>query len=421
MNPTYEIRFAPQLRGRIELPASKSLSARALICAALAGGCRLENLSDCDDTQVLRAALQKQADEIDIHAAGTAMRFATAYFAATPGRHVITGTERMRQRPIRALVDALRTLGAEIGYVENEGYPPLRIEGRELRGGRTELPADISSQYISALLMIGPTLREGLRLRLTGEVASRPYIDMTLGLMRHFGAKADWNGGNEIAVKAQAYARGIRFAVEADWSAASYWYEMVALSSDAEACIRLSGLQRESLQGDCAVTRLFGPLGVETTFDDEGAVLRKCCHRDGDTTMEADFTDCPDLAQTLVVTCAMLGRPFRFTGLQSLRIKETDRIAALQAELAKTGVTVDADGRSMTWDGWRTERPTGLPASISTYDDHRMAMAFAPCALCTGGIRIRRPEVVSKSYPAFWNDLRGIGADLRTLDENETT
>lgn len=420
MTTTYEIGFPQQLRGRIALPASKSISARALVIAALAGGCRVKGLSDCDDTRVLRRALEEQADEIDILAAGTAMRFSTAYFAAVAGgRHTITGTARMRQRPVGVLVDALRALGAGIEYAGTPGCPPLRVEGRRLNGGQLELPADVSSQYISALLMIGPTLADGLRLRLRGEIVSRPYIDMTLSLMRQFGAQAGWTAGNELAVAPQAYAAGTHFRVEPDWSAASYWYELVALSADGDARIELPGLRADSVQGDRATARLFARLGVATEFSDEGVVIRKQCP-DGQAaggTLEEDFTECPDLAQTFVVACAQAGRPFRFTGLQSLKIKETDRIVALRDELVKLGVALDADDSSLAWDGRRT-LPVAAPAAIDTYEDHRMAMAFAPCALREGRIRIRRPEVVSKSYPAYWDNLRSVGAIVEPLNED---
>lgn len=412
MTTTYEIAFPQQLRGRIALPASKSISARALVISALAGGCRVEGLSDCDDTRVLRRALEERTAEIDILAAGTAMRFATAYFAAVPGEHhVITGTARMCQRPVGVLVDALRTLGARIEYVGQTGFPPLRIEGRRLQGGQLELPADVSSQYISALLMIAPTLTSGLRLRLRGEVVSRPYIDMTLSLMRQFGAQADWTAADELTVAPQAYSAGTHYRVEPDWSAASYWYEAVALSADGDACIHLPGLRPDSVQGDRATARLFEQLGVATTFDAEGAVVRKLAGVAPPVAgrLEEDFAECPDLAQTLVVACAETGRPFRFTGLQSLKIKETDRIVALRDELAKLGFALAADERTLTWDGRRTPH-AAAPAVIDTYEDHRMAMAFAPAALREGCIRIRRPEVVSKSYPAYWNDLRSAGA-----------
>lgn len=413
-----------RLQGTIDLPASKSLSARALIIGALAGGCRLHHLSDCDDTRVLKRALEERLPEIDIQAAGTAMRFATAYFSTCPGEtHLITGTARMQQRPIGVLVEALRRLGADIEYAGNEGYPPLRIRGRELTGGEVELPANVSSQYISALLMIGPALRNGLRLRLVGEVISRPYIDMTLALMHDFGAKAGWTSEQELYVAPDAYRSGCDFRVEPDWSAASYWYELMALVPDAESSITLPGLRPDSRQGDSQVQHIFRQIGVHTAFTPQGAVLTRMPGEGGNETLEADFTACPDLAQTLVATCAALGRPFRFTGLQSLRIKETDRIAALQTECARLGIVLTS-GTAST-DGQPTEvlelRPEHAATSaqgptdacIATYDDHRMAMAFAPLALLRPGLRIAHPEVVSKSYPAFWTDLTAVGADIR--------
>lgn len=411
-----EISFPPLLRGRVVLPASKSLSARALIINALCGNdARPTNLSDCDDTRVLLRALTERKAVTDIHAAGTAMRFSTAYFAATDsGEHVITGTTRMCQRPIAVLVEALRNLGADIEYAGNEGFPPLRVRGRMLEGGTVELPADVSSQYISALLMLGPVLRRGLEIRLTGEIVSRPYIDMTLGLMRHFGASAGWADGQTLSVAPQPYRKGTDYEVEADWSAASYWYEMVALSPDAGARIELPGLRENSLQGDAEVRHFFEPLGVSTEFTGNGAVLAKRERRGTEPqTYHLDLTRQPDLAQTLTVACAMTGRPFRLTGLQSLRIKETDRIAALRRELAKLGCYItEANGSELSSPATVPPPPPAATVRIDTYDDHRMAMSFAPCALLTGRLRINCPGVVSKSYPGFWNDLRGIGADV---------
>ncbi len=404
------VAFPQSLAATVALPASKSLSARALIIGALAGGSRIDGLSDCDDTRVLHRALTERPAEVDVQAAGTAMRFSAAYFAATPGEHVLTGTERMRQRPIGILVSALRALGADIDYLGREGCPPLRIKGQRLCGGEVELRGDVSSQYVSALLMIGPVLAGGLRLRLTGEIASRPYIDMTLNLMQRFGAAAGWDGADCLRVGQQPYRSGVHYEIEPDWSAASYWYEMVCLSPDAEAAVFLPGLRSDSVQGDRAAARLFEPLGVRTEFLPDGVRLQKSAGCEAGT-MEADFTACPDLAQTLVAACAALGRPFRFTGLQSLKIKETDSIAALQTELKKLGVTLEATENSLTYDGRTTLRPAATP--ISTYDDHRMALAFAPLALrLDGGLRIAHSEVVGKSYPAYWDDLRRVGAIL---------
>ena len=408
---SYTLTFPETLRATIVLPASKSLSARALIISKLAGAGSVENLSDCDDTYTMRRALAEDHAVVDIMAAGTAMRFLTAYFSATEGEHVITGTTRMKQRPIGILVEALRSLGADIEYTENEGYPPLRIKGKKLSGGEVTLPADVSSQYISALLMIGPALEEGLTLQLVGEVASRPYIDMTLSLMRKFGAEADWTAENAICVKPQPYKADTTFSVEPDWSAASYWYEMVALSSDTEACVALPGLQENSVQGDSCVAQLFEHLGVATRYDADGISIYKKKLGTATPRLEIDFTAMPDLAQTLVVACAVSGKAFHFEGLQSLKIKETDRILALQTELKKLGLQIACTHHSMTFEGCQcSEEDT--PATINTYDDHRMAMAFAPGAMLYKNITIAHPEVVSKSYPSFWEDLRSIGVEI---------
>ena len=404
MSELKTLRLLPELRGTVVLPASKSLSNRLLtINACLPQPVSLHNLSEADDTIVMRRGLMGFRSTIDIHGAGTAMRFLTALFATRPGERVLTGSERMLQRPIGVLVDALRQLGAEMEYVGEEGFPPLRIKGGELAGGSLTVEANISSQYISALLMIAPVMREGLSLTLAGHIASRPYIDMTLALMRDFGAIAHWTTENEIFVAPGGYQRTADYTVEADWSAASYWYELLALSPDSEARIVLPQLQRESLQGDCRTREFFEPLGVHTAFTPEGVVLTK-----GEATtgrLELNLSAQPDLAQTLVVTCAMLGRPFCFSGLESLRIKETDRLAALQQELRKLGCEVVVEGDSVL----RCDAPqpaTVATAPIATYDDHRMALAFAPCAYRCEGLAIEHPEVVAKSYPSFWDDLK---------------
>ena len=403
--------FPPRrIEGRVLLPSSKSICNRALILNALSG-CPMPigNLSDCDDTRVMVRAFESDGPDFDILAAGTAMRFLTAYLSQCTGVWTITGSERMRHRPIRLLVDALRSLGACIEYLGEEGFPPLRIEGKPLRGGDLTLSAGVSSQYISALLMIAPYMQEGLSLTLTGTMISKPYIAMTLAMMRHWGVGSRWEG-NRIEVAPAAY-KPLAFTVESDWSAASYWYEMVSLTPGA--VVELPGLQRESVQGDARVADFYAALGVDTEFAADGVRLR---HTGQTTTapLLLDLTDQPDLAQTLVVTCALSQRPFRFTGLQSLKIKETDRIAALKCELAKLGYPiVDSDDSALSWDGRRADA-AGHPA-IDTYDDHRMAMAFAPAAMFFPGLEIRNPEVVSKSYPAFWDHLRQVGFDVRTL------
>lgn len=393
-----------QLRERVVLPASKSISNRALIINALSKNMLLpENLSDSDDTQVMLRALQDMPEVIDIGAAGTAMRFLTAYLSVTPGEHTITGTERMKHRPISILVNALRTLGATIAYEGEEGFPPLRIVGHDnLEGGALTVPGDVSSQYISALLMIAPTLKKGLRLILMGTIASRPYLDMTISMMRDFGAKVEWQSNNIIDVKPGVYLHRA-YMIESDWSAASYWYEMVALTQDEAPCVTLPGLFRESLQGDNAVQEMFRPLGVETQFIDLQTIRlsrfgKPCKH------LEFNLIGQPDLAQTLIVCCAMLGTTFRFSGLANLKIKETNRTAALQTELRKLGIVIHEDGESVVfWDGERCEAEED--PVISTYEDHRMAMAFAPVCMTRGCICINNPEVVSKSYPNFWKDF----------------
>lgn len=398
------------------LPASKSISNRALIINALSGNkCAPQNVSECDDTFVMVRALSTMPETIDIMAAGTAMRFLSALLSVTDGTHVITGTERMQHRPIGILVDALRQLGAQVDYVREEGFPPLRITGGKHRGGHLELPGNVSSQYISALLMIGPTLQEGLCLQLTGEVVSRPYIDMTLSIMCQFGAKAGWEGDCTIRVEPQPYT-SIPYYIESDWSASSYWYEMVALSEDMEAEVLLPGLFSKSLQGDSAVRDIYAQLGVQTDFlkDVDG---RECVRlrKSGTVTsrLDYDMVNQPDLAQTVVVTCVMLGVPFRLEGLQSLKIKETDRIYALRTELRKLGYDVqEAEDRILYWNGERC--PAEEVPAIDTYEDHRMAMAFAPVCLKCEAVRINNPEVVSKSYPRYWENLQSAGVTIKT-------
>ena len=392
----------------VDLPASKSISNRALIIYSLTGGNVLpRNLSDCDDTEVIINALRHMPETINIKAAGTAMRFMTAYISVMRGTHILTGTERMKHRPIGILVDALRHLGAQIDYVGEEGYPPLRITGQTLEGGELELPGNVSSQYISALLMIGPVLRNGLTLKMSGNIISRPYIDLTLWMMREFGADAEWTGPDTIEVQAKPYIVRDYF-IENDWSGASYWYEMVALSSDRDAEVRLAGLMDGSKQGDSSVRYIFSLLGVKTIFEtkEEGVAQTVTLRKSGRCVprLEYDFVNSPDLAQTFVVTCAMLGVPFHFRGLHTLKIKETDRIKALKTEMRKLGFVLrDANDSELYWDGERCE--PAADTAIDTYEDHRMALAFAPVAM-KQPIVINNPQVVTKSYPNFWHDLR---------------
>lgn len=410
---TYKITAPSHIDTRINLPASKSISNRALVLHALSGEDALpENLSDCDDTEVIVNALRTMPDVIDIKAAGTAMRFMTAYLSVTPGTHTLTGTERMRHRPIRILVDALRSLGARIDYAGEEGFPPLRITGGELEGGMLTIPGNVSSQYISALLMIGPAMRQGLTLWLTGEIVSRPYIDLTIHVMHEFGIDVEWTNVDTIHVAHQQY-RQPPYIIENDWSASSYWYEILAMLDDRESKVVLPGLKDGSRQGDSAVRYLFSMLGVKTAFTTDGEVALTRHHRTLPR-MDYNFINQPDLAQTLVVTCTVLGLPFHFTGLGNLKIKETDRIEAMKTEMRKLGYVLDdSKDTELSWNGERCEA-CEVPV-IDTYEDHRMAMAFAPAAIRLGEIRINNPEVVSKSYPSYWDDLRSAGFTIEVI------
>lgn len=413
----YKITAPERIQATINLPASKSISNRVLMIHALAGGDTLpDNLSDCDDTEVIIRALAAMPYEIDIKAAGTAMRFMTAYLSVTEGKHLLTGTDRMKRRPIAPLVNALRYLGADIRYAGETGFPPLIINGKTLEGGRLEVPGNISSQYISALLMIGPALKEGLELHLMGEIISRPYIDLTLWTMQEFGAEAEWTDMDIITVRPQVY-KSHPYLIENDWSASSYWYEMLALQGASGSSIKLKGLTDGSKQGDSVVKYLFSLLGVKTTFDnkEEGqpTTVTLTRHRCLLPRLDYDFTGSPDLAQTFVVTCALLDIPFTFTGLASLKIKETDRIEALKAEMKKLGYLIkDENNNTLRWEG---ERCTPSLRPIDTYEDHRMALAFAPAACRFPGLRINNPGVVSKSYPHYWDDLRKAGFNIEEV------
>ena len=408
----------------IDLPASKSLSNRALIMQGLClGSCSISHLSDCDDTSVMLRAHSRDTSTynyegdyriIDIGAAGTSMRFLTAFFSAQEGAKVImTGSQRMRQRPISVLVDALRALGADVEYTESEGFPPLRINGKRLKGGHLEIDGSISSQYISALLMIAPTLQQGLELHLLNNVTSVPYIRMTLSMMEEFGIKSTWNG-NVISIVPQDY-NATAYAIESDWSAASYWYEILALSNSIRT-IRLKGLRLDSTQGDCHIADYFSKLGIITEACDEGVRITRT-DKPLPEHVSWDMSSQPDLAQTVIASCCALGVKFDICGLHTLRIKETDRIAALENELLKLGFIVgDSDDREMMWKG-ETTAPSIHANPIATYQDHRMAMAFAPLALVTteGSILIDSPQVVTKSYPTYWDDIKSIGFEVQKL------
>ena len=400
----YTLKFPNcKLQGKISLPASKSISNRLLVIRALSrDGFPLEGLSDSDDTQVLQHGLPSASDVIDIGHAGTSMRFITAYFAATGRIKTVTGSERMKNRPIGDLVDALNQLGADIRYLEKTGYPPLRTSGNPLAGSFIEISGNVSSQFITAMLLIAPVLPAGLTIRIKGEPVSASYIRMTLELMQQAGVRSVWKN-DTIAVARQDY-HSEGMTVERDWSAASYWYQIAALADNAE--ILLEGMTEKSLQGDAVISQMACAFGVKTEYTPEGALLTK--HRHKRITLVLDFINAPDLVQTMTVACCLNNICFRFTGVQTLRVKETDRIAALQDELMKLGYCVkETEPGVMEWSGERTEPQQ--PVCISTYHDHRMAMAFAPVAIRFPGLQIENPEVVSKSYPNFWNDLENVG------------
>lgn len=414
-----------KLTGSIQLTASKSESNRALIIQALSNEkFEIRNLATAQDTQTLqeiltadKTYLKESADPgvrtYDVGPAGTTMRFLTAYFATTPGTRILTGSDRMKQRPIGTLVDALRELGAKITYTENEGYPPIRIEGKTLKGGEIDIVGNISSQFISALLLVSPSLQNGLVINFKGEVTSRPYINMTLKMMEEFEVVGTWHE-NSISVSKQKYHHNsdsdFAYMVEGDWSAASYWYAFAALAEEVDFTIK--GLKSTSLQGDSIVSELFTFFNVNTTYANDGIHLKKKVIKNEH--FGFDFSDCPDIAQTLAIVAGLLKVPAYFNGLHTLRIKETDRVNALKKELIKTGIEVEIiDDSSMQVTTPNLFAPV---AAIETYDDHRMAMTFAALAMKFDSVMIEDPEVVRKSYPGFWNDLKKTGF---TVNESE--
>lgn len=402
MDTSIQIKRTSVLNGEASLlPASKSISNRALIINALAGGkSELSNLSDANDTQLMLRLIHSKDKIIDVEDAGTTMRFLTAYFSISNQQKVLTGTGRMKERPIGILVDALRNLGAEIEYLEKEGFPPHEL--KKFTGQKTSIlriRGDVSSQYISALMMVAPLLPNGLKLILEGKVGSRPYIEMTASLMKHFGVDTHVLA-DQVVIAHQKY-RPEPFTVESDWSAASYWFAFTALAEKAE--ITLPRLLSNSIQGDSAVVKIMDFLGVASSFENG---LLKLSKQESKEELHWDFTHCPDLAQTVAVVCAAKNIKGFFTGLESLRIKETDRIMALQNELSKIGGSlIEEDSEH-----WTLIPSASLPSSASflTYKDHRMAMAFAPLSTLMD-VEIERPEVVRKSYPNFWNDMKDLG------------
>jgi len=408
----YQIKAPHGINGiNIALPASKSLTNRALLLNALSGNrCHVANMADCDDSRLLLAALQSNATTKDLGAAGTALRFSTAYYAMMPGVWVITGSERMKKRPIGILVEALRQLGADIEYLGQEGYPPLRVTGHPLRGGQVCIDGSVSSQFLSALMMIAPLMEQGLCMKLENTLNSRPYLDMTADMMRHFGVYIRWKG-REIIIPSRPYEPPRQYSIEADWSAASYWYETLSLYSQGRLLLRC--LRRESLQGDARVADWFAQLGVRTTFGAEGCLLESV--PTASRYFIEDFRHQPDLAQTFAVTLALKGIPFHLKGLESLRIKETDRLSALVCEMGKLGYEFIIKGDDLIWKGRRTD-PGKAQVVIDTYEDHRMAMAFAPASVVSDvPLVIRHPEVVGKSYPDFWQHLLQAGFDLKEI------
>jgi 3-phosphoshikimate 1-carboxyvinyltransferase len=393
---------------KIYLASSKSESNRALIINALCGfEGNLENLSTARDTQTMIRLLQSDDATADVIDAGTTMRFLTAYFSATNQQKTMTGTPRMCERPIGILVDALREIGVEIDYLQNQVYPPIQIKGfGNQKTDSINIRGDVSSQYISAMLMVAPTLANGLKINILGELGSKPYIEMTIAQMRQFGAEVltDWNQ-NRIEVKPKKYIP-TNYKIESDWSGASYWFSIVALCESEYAEVELIGLKENSLQGDSAIVEIMAQLGVKSTFTTDGVRLTKI---PANSTFEYDFTDCPDLTQTVSVCCAAKGIPAIFTGIESLKIKETDRVAAIQNELRKFGGDLIEIETNHKYQIKKVEPSTFNlePLTIKTYDDHRMAMAFAPLAMLTD-IVIEEPNVVVKSYPSFWDDLQKV-------------
>jgi len=402
-----------KINGTIELTASKSESNRALIIQALCSEkFEIKNLALAQDTATLTKILHSPDSQLlDVGAAGTTMRFLTAYFSTKIGTRILTGSERMKKRPIGILVNALRELGAEIEYMEEEGFPPLKITGKALRGGEIEMDGNVSSQFISALLLISTELQNGLVIKFKGDVTSRPYINMTLKMLEEFRVYGQWHE-NSISVSKQKYHKKSEenyvYTVEGDWSAASYWYAMAALSKEADLTIK--GLKHTSLQGDSIVADVFSFFGVKTEYITDGIRITK--NRIKDEHFGFDFSDCPDIAQTIAVVVSALHIPALFNGLHTLRIKETDRIEALKVELKKIGTEVEIlNDNSIKITPLKTNNEN--PITINTYEDHRMAMAFSALAMKLNEITIEDPSVVKKSYPNFWNDLKSLGFSIK--------
>lgn len=397
------------LQQAIEITGSKSESNRSLLLQALYHNISISNLSNSDDAEVMQKGLQLSKGVVDIHHAGTAMRFLAGYFASQEGKEItLTGSQRMTERPIKVLVDALRSLGADIVYEKNDGYPPIRIKGKKITKKSVSLPADISSQYISSLLLVAPSLENGLQLELIGKITSVPYIKMTLALLNEIGIESSFEG-NIIRVLPKASVEPINLVVESDWSSASYFYSIVALSEIGTE-ITLSAYKQNSLQGDSVLSRIYQKLGVQTAFEENTIVLRKMNDLKPES-LNLDLSNAPDIAQTIAVTCFGLGVGCHLIGLHTLKIKETDRLEALYAELTKLGASISVTDKDLT-----LNPADGIHSgvAIDTYNDHRMAMAFGPLALKTT-IIINDAEVVSKSYPDYWKDLKQLQFSVKEL------
>jgi 3-phosphoshikimate 1-carboxyvinyltransferase len=407
------------LRGSLQLPYSKSISNRLLIIRSLTeGDFNISHLSEADDTilldNLLREIRTKKADhrltELDTGNAGTAMRFLTAYLATMPGKWVLTGSERMRQRPVGALVEALKSLGAQIEYLAKLGYPPLLISGKHLKGGTIDIDAGISSQFISALMMIAPAFSDGLRIRMLGSPVSGSYLNMTARLLNFFGIDVKKDGG-VIAIPPSPYVPA-DYSVEADWSSAAFWYEAAVFAEDVD--LQLDGLEKNSLQGDSIIDAIYQNFGIITEYT--GAGIRITRSRKKIAGFYYDFSDFPDIAPAVITTCAMLGIRGRFEGLKSLRIKESNRLLALKNEFEKLGIYVET-GISGNENPAMEFSPSKIKLSpdhrIGTYGDHRMAMTFAPLALKFGSLTIEDPDVVKKSYPQYWEHLSALGFELQ--------
>ena len=399
----------------IKITGSKSETNRLLLLKALYPNISLDNISNSDDSEVMESIIHNSqlstsnSQLFNVHHAGTAMRFLTAFFAIQDGKEVIlTGSSRMKERPIKILVEALQQLGAEITYEENEGFPPLKIIGKKLNNHRVSLPANVSSQYISALLLIAPKLENGLELTLEGEITSIPYINMTLALLVEIGIETSFIE-NKIIVKPQFKIQNSQLTIESDWSSASYWFSIVALS-EIGTKITLSSYKKDSLQGDAVLTEIYKDFGVETIFNNDHSITisKERIHNLQLTTHNSQLNNCPDIAQTIAVTCFGLGMGCHLTGLHTLKIKETDRLEALKNELTKLGADVSVTNESLTL---KPSEKIIENRNIKTYQDHRMAMAFAPLALKVP-IIIEEAEVVSKSYPTFWDDLKSVGIQI---------